>query len=589
MAALPSASRTAGRSSGTRAAARPRPPSARSASTAAAERERAREGARARARDCRSDDGNPPRRRRGGTPTRGGGRGYGRARARAGAASRLEVWRAAAGLGRVGHLGRGKPAPGPRTAWRSGAADGRAREEGGTSRRSSWPRGRPLGHVAAFMPAPRRRAMSARATRRRDPPPADEHVARLHALLRVARLQDWVHALSRDRRGGGGRAWNVEGPLRCDACQTPVCLRALEERGGNTLEGEAKKPSHTPARRAHDSLPHPGQPAPNQRSRQSDRDVRARRRRRRRGGEARPQPRALDAGRARGRAPALAEDTPAYKVLRHHGLLVNKYRIDTDVGSAPALDCRAQMLDALEEPALRRVLLPAQVPVPHAEVPAGHVRLADDGRGGFEFYGQGVHLICDPFYTVRDAPVRAPNVIQTATAPRPSSSRATSGTRSTRASPCCCRPASTSGARRRSRSCRRRRRRRRPRDSARELRLRAPGTPPRARAAAASLAPRPRDRARALSLARSARSRTTSTTTSCAWARSTLVTVDDGYSARHRGQRAPAHPRRRALVRAGHAPATRSSRSSSRRRSSRRTSSASARERDNVPWRSTRP
>merc|ERR1740121_2348828 len=34
------------------------------------------------------------------------------------------------------------------------------------------------------------------------------------------------------------------------------------------------------------------------------------------------------------------------------------------------------------------------------EVDTGKVTLVEDGRGGFAFYGAGVHRICDPFYTV---------------------------------------------------------------------------------------------------------------------------------------------------------------------------------------------
>lgn len=35
------------------------------------------------------------------------------------------------------------------------------------------------------------------------------------------------------------------------------------------------------------------------------------------------------------------------------------------------------------------------------EVPAGNVTLVEDGRGAYEFRSQGVHLICDPFYSVK--------------------------------------------------------------------------------------------------------------------------------------------------------------------------------------------
>merc|ERR1719473_2285416 len=34
------------------------------------------------------------------------------------------------------------------------------------------------------------------------------------------------------------------------------------------------------------------------------------------------------------------------------------------------------------------------------EVPAGHIKRIRDGRGGFAFASEGVHMICDPFYSV---------------------------------------------------------------------------------------------------------------------------------------------------------------------------------------------
>ena len=144
------------------------------------------------------------RRRRGGTPTRGGGGGWAR-RARAlRPRARLEVWRAAAGLGRVGHLGRVEAAL-ARVQHGVRRADGRAREE-------AVARGvllvlPPLGHVGLHA---RAEALGLEPHALRDPPPADEHVARLHALLRVARLQD-PHR-SRDRRGEAAARENVEGP-----------------------------------------------------------------------------------------------------------------------------------------------------------------------------------------------------------------------------------------------------------------------------------------------------------------------------------------------------------------------------------------
>jgi hypothetical protein len=36
--------------------------------------------------------------------------------------------------------------------------------------------------------------------------------------------------------------------------------------------------------------------------------------------------------------------------------------------------------------------------------PAAHLQLVKDGRGNFKFYEPGVHLICDPFYSVEQQP-----------------------------------------------------------------------------------------------------------------------------------------------------------------------------------------
>jgi hypothetical protein len=97
-----------------------------------------------------------------------------------------------------------------------------------------------------------------------------------------------------------------------------------------------------------------------------------------------------------GAIPNHGEETPAYQVLAQHGLLDASYRIET-----------AEEIDALPENATRlgNCLLscfccPLKCFFSTFEVNAATLKLVEDGRGSFMFYGEGVHRICDPFYTV---------------------------------------------------------------------------------------------------------------------------------------------------------------------------------------------
>merc|ERR1719230_250883 len=92
--------------------------------------------------------------------------------------------------------------------------------------------------------------------------------------------------------------------------------------------------------------------------------------------------------------PLSLEDTPAYRVLRSHGLLINKYRIDTDIGGAPQIDSVPANSSACTNLALNVLCCPCKPCFRTFTVPAGQVRLVEDGRGGYEFHAQGVHLIC---------------------------------------------------------------------------------------------------------------------------------------------------------------------------------------------------
>jgi len=99
---------------------------------------------------------------------------------------------------------------------------------------------------------------------------------------------------------------------------------------------------------------------------------------------------------ATGEARFHGEDTPAYKVLAQHGLLDTSYRLETSA-----------QIDAVPENATRRdnclldiFCCPMHYFFKTFEVDAAKLRLVEDGRGSFFFYGPGVHRIIDPFYRV---------------------------------------------------------------------------------------------------------------------------------------------------------------------------------------------
>eukprot|EP00928_Gymnodinium_smaydae_P081611 TRINITY_DN65097_c0_g1_i1.p1 TRINITY_DN65097_c0_g1~~TRINITY_DN65097_c0_g1_i1.p1 ORF type:complete len:547 (+),score=85.68 TRINITY_DN65097_c0_g1_i1:56-1642(+) len=92
------------------------------------------------------------------------------------------------------------------------------------------------------------------------------------------------------------------------------------------------------------------------------------------------------------------EDTPAYMVLREHKLLETRFRLET-----------SKQIDSVPPNASRGANLLCQVccfplylsnVLKTFEVNAGEVQLVNDGRGGFYFYGCGVHRIVDPFYSL---------------------------------------------------------------------------------------------------------------------------------------------------------------------------------------------
>jgi regulator of protease activity HflC (stomatin/prohibitin superfamily) len=92
------------------------------------------------------------------------------------------------------------------------------------------------------------------------------------------------------------------------------------------------------------------------------------------------------------------EETPAYQVLRQHGLLTTDFRLETsaEIDAEPPNATRCGNLS------YKTCCLPCWLCKCFLtfEVSAGQVQLVEDGRGNYSFYGKGVHRICDPFYKV---------------------------------------------------------------------------------------------------------------------------------------------------------------------------------------------
>jgi len=88
-------------------------------------------------------------------------------------------------------------------------------------------------------------------------------------------------------------------------------------------------------------------------------------------------------------------NTPAYQILSQHGLLDHSYRLESseEIDAVPANASRGANL------ALNLFCCPFKCFFSTFEVNAGKLQLVSDGRGGFDFYGQGVHRIVDPFYS----------------------------------------------------------------------------------------------------------------------------------------------------------------------------------------------
>jgi len=102
------------------------------------------------------------------------------------------------------------------------------------------------------------------------------------------------------------------------------------------------------------------------------------------------------------------EDSPSYAVLSSKGLITSQYRVTnvTDLDVKPANSdrgaySRQNCLTWLCFPLCAPCIFPAIVK--RFEVPAGHVRLVEDGRGGYYFCGQGMHQVNDYYTRVLDS------------------------------------------------------------------------------------------------------------------------------------------------------------------------------------------
>lgn len=106
------------------------------------------------------------------------------------------------------------------------------------------------------------------------------------------------------------------------------------------------------------------------------------------------------------------EDSPAYYAFAAAGLVTSRYRLS----SVEQVDCVASNTDRVNNTLLRSALLPASFlclplggpccfysAVHEVEVPDGSVRAFQDGKGGFGFFGPGLHRLVNPWLRVDTA------------------------------------------------------------------------------------------------------------------------------------------------------------------------------------------
>jgi len=95
-------------------------------------------------------------------------------------------------------------------------------------------------------------------------------------------------------------------------------------------------------------------------------------------------------------------DSPAYEVLRQAGLMRTDWRVRSaadlelrEGNATPQANCLRSCVACIFCPCGGLCVKGAFCKM--AEVPSGTVRALEDGRGGFEFLGKGVHFYCDLF------------------------------------------------------------------------------------------------------------------------------------------------------------------------------------------------
>jgi len=93
-------------------------------------------------------------------------------------------------------------------------------------------------------------------------------------------------------------------------------------------------------------------------------------------------------------------ETPAYKVLRRHHLLNADFAVRHVSEDGHELGAKIGTSTALKNALLNIFCCPLGCLFKTFTTKQGTIQLVEDGRGNFLFYGAGVHLICDPFYTV---------------------------------------------------------------------------------------------------------------------------------------------------------------------------------------------
>ena len=92
------------------------------------------------------------------------------------------------------------------------------------------------------------------------------------------------------------------------------------------------------------------------------------------------------------------EDSPSYEILQSHNMLTRKFRVPSEDAlsliSANSSRCCNTILHLSCLPFCMCTVFKG------FEVPSGSIKRGYDGRGGYEFFGPGVHKIIDPYYRV---------------------------------------------------------------------------------------------------------------------------------------------------------------------------------------------